>query len=190
MVEALPKALCLIGGLQPVVWTSLVGVDAPSNSVTKTASTGWGNAGAVSQQQLPSGDGYVEITASETNTHRMFGLSNGNTNASYQDIDFALYAQAGGNLQIYEGGALRVGSAGTYIPGDKLRVAVEGGIVKYRKNGALLYTSLVTPTYPLLVDTALYSQNATITSAVVDFGEEELTLPTFTAPTIQRVFGG
>ena len=75
----------------PVVWTSAVGVTVTGNSLTKTAATGWGNAGAVSTQQIASGDGYVEFTASETTTYRMLGLSNGNTNASYEDIDFALY---------------------------------------------------------------------------------------------------
>ena len=52
--------------------------------------TNWGNAGAVSEQQITAGDGYVEFTASETSTSRMLGLPNGNSNASYTDIDFAL----------------------------------------------------------------------------------------------------
>ena len=139
---------------------------ATGNSLTKTASTGWGNAGAISTQQLASGDGYVEITASETTTNRMFGLSNGNSNANYTDIDFGFNLRPGANLQVYERGILR-GTFGTYISGDKLRVAVEGGVVKYRRNGALLYTSLVAPTYPLLVDTALYNQGATLTEVVI-----------------------
>ena len=49
------------------------------------------------------------------------------------------------------------GLFGTYRAGDRFRVAVEGGIVRYRRNGVLFYTSAVTPAYPLLVDTALYS---------------------------------
>ena len=46
---------------------------------------------------------------------------------------------------------------GTYQAGDRFRVAVEGGVVKYRRNGVLFYTSAGAPAYPLLVDTALYS---------------------------------
>ena len=53
-------------GAVPVVWTSAVGVTVTGNSLTKTTATGWGNAGAVSTQQIASGDGYVEFTASET----------------------------------------------------------------------------------------------------------------------------
>ena len=51
-----------------------------------------------------------------------------------------------------------------------LRVAVEGGVVKYRKNGTLVYTSTVAPTYPLLVDTALYTSGATLTNVVLSSG--------------------
>ena len=154
--------------LPGVVWTSLVGVNAVGNSLTKTAGTAWGNAGAISAQQLASGDGYVEITASETNTTRFFGLSNGNPGTTYQEIKFALVLVNEGQLWIYESGTYR-GSFSTFVPGDKLRVGVEGGAVKYRKNGALLYTSVVAPTYPLLVDTALFHLSATITSAVLSW---------------------
>lgn len=164
VVPPLAKSEVQLAGPQPVMWTSLVGVSATDNSLTKTATTGWGNAGAVSTQQLLSSDGFVEITASETTTTRFFGLSNGNPGATYEEIDFAL-VQANGSLYIYQSGAY-VAGVGAYVPGDALRVGVEGGVVKYRKNGALLYTSLVAPTYPLLVDTSLYSQNATITAAV------------------------
>jgi chitinase len=51
-------------GGQPVIWTALVGVTANANSLTKTATTAWGNAGAISTQTIPSGNGYVEFTAS------------------------------------------------------------------------------------------------------------------------------
>ena len=47
------------------------------------------------------------------------------------------------------------------------RVAVEGGVVRYRRNGALLYTSAAAPSYPLLVDAALYTQGATLNNAVL-----------------------
>jgi hypothetical protein len=148
-----------------VVWTSAVGVTVSANSLTKTASTAWGNAGAVSTTQIASGDGFVELTASETTTYRMLGLSNGNTNASYEDIDFALY-QSLGQLKVYESGTLK-GSFGTYVAGNTLRVAVVGGVVKYSKNGVVFYTSTKTPTYPLLVDAALYTQGATLNNAVI-----------------------
>src|SRR5207302_858848 len=52
--------------------------------------------------------------------------------------------------------------------GDHLRVSVEGGVVKYKKNGVVFYTSAATPSYPLLVDTSLYSTGSTVTNAVIN----------------------
>jgi Calx-beta domain/Divergent InlB B-repeat domain len=149
---------------QPVVWTSLVGVSASGSSLIKTTATGV-DSGAISVQQIPSGDGYVEITASETNSYRMFGFSNGNTDASYADIDFGLDL-APGTLYVFEKGVNK-GSFGSYATGDLLRVAVVGGVVKYSRNGTVFYTSTQTPSYPLLVDTWLYYVGATLNNAVI-----------------------
>jgi arylsulfatase A-like enzyme len=149
----------------PVGWTSLVGVVDSANSLTKTATYGW-NAGAVSGTHLASGDGYVEFAASETTTSRMLGLSNGNTDTSWWDIDFAIYLRAGGELRVYEGGTY-VGTYGTYVTGDVLRIGVVGGLVQYYRNGTVFETSAQTPTYPLLVDTALYYTGATLSTVVV-----------------------
>jgi GH18 family chitinase len=148
-----------------VVWKSASGVSVSGSTLTKTTATNWGNAGAVSTQSLPSGNGCVEVTASETTTNRMFGLSTGNSNLSYTDIDFALYLAAG-VIKVYEGGTYR-GTFGGFVTGDKLQVCVESGLVKYKRNGNVFYASAVKPVFPLLVDTALYSKGATLTSAAV-----------------------
>ena len=112
------------------------------------------------------GEGHVEFTVSEVGTHRMLGLSNVDTNQNWNTIPFAIHLNADGRVQIYEMGALR-GTAGTHVTGDVLRVAVEGGRVRYRRNGTLLFTSPVIPTYPLFVDTALFTMGATLTDVVV-----------------------
>jgi len=46
-------------------------------------------------------------------------------------------------------------------------VAVEGGVVKYYRNGALLYTSTVPAMYPLQVDTSLNTVNAGVYNVVI-----------------------
>ena len=75
-------------------------------------------------------------------------------------------SKGNGTLAVYEKGALR-GTFGGYATGDKLQVAVENGVVTYRKNGAVFYVSRLAPTYPLLVDTALYTAGATLSQAMV-----------------------
>ncbi|HEY5884685.1 MAG TPA: RHS repeat-associated core domain-containing protein [Pyrinomonadaceae bacterium] len=152
-----------VAGQQNVSWTSSVGVSVSANNLTKTASNGWGNAGAASTQTIVSGDGYVEFSAGTTGDS-MIGLGNGDPDQNY-DIDFAVHVDSGA-ASIWESGVWKA-AAGTYVSGDVFRVAVEGGVVKYRKNGALLYTSAATPTYPLLVDSSLYTNGATLNAAIV-----------------------
>jgi hypothetical protein len=151
--------------IENVYWTNTVGVTVNANSLTKPSGTSW-NAGAVSLRTIASGDCYAEFTATETNTYRMFGLGNGDTNQSDSDIEFAFELTPAGNINVWEAGASR-GTKGSYSANDHLRVSVEGGTVKYSKNGTVIYTSGVAPSYPLLVDTSLYTANSTITNAVL-----------------------
>ncbi len=67
---------------------------------------------------------------------------------------------------MFENGASR-GVFGGYLSSDRFQVTVEGGVVKYLRNGAVFYTSLVAPAYPLLVDTALYTPGATLGDVVL-----------------------
>jgi hypothetical protein len=73
------------------------------------------------------------------------------------------------------------GSFGAYAVGDRLRVAVEGGVVKYSRNGSLLYTSSQAVQYPLLVDTALYNSGTALSDIAVagNFGPGPVAPPVF-----------
>ncbi|HEX8774170.1 MAG TPA: BACON domain-containing carbohydrate-binding protein [Pyrinomonadaceae bacterium] len=152
--------------VQNVAWANIVGATASGNTLTKTASSIWGNAGASSSQSLTSGDGFMEFTASSNTDARLAGLSKGDTDQNWQDVDFGIDPANNGQVYIYEAGVAR-GVFGTYASGDRFRVAVEGGVVKYYKNGGLLYTSTVAPTYPLLVDSAIYSTGASVANTVI-----------------------
>jgi hypothetical protein len=135
------------------------------NSLSKFQSNGnWD--GAAAGWNTVSNNGYFVFTASETTTSRMVGLSASYSSASYTTIQYAFYLQSGGTLQIYESGSNR-GAFGTYATGDSLKIAVENSVVKYYKNGTLLYISGVAPTLPLLVDAAIRDVGGTITGAAV-----------------------
>ncbi|HEX8684836.1 MAG TPA: PA14 domain-containing protein, partial [Pyrinomonadaceae bacterium] len=151
--------------VENVVWANAAGVTPWANNLTKDGSVGW-NGGASSTRVIAGGDGYAEFTVLETNTPRMFGLSRGDSNQIYTDIDYAIYPYSDGTLHVYEAGEYKA-YLGGYAAGDRLRVSVEGGQVRYRRNGALLYTSGTPPQYPLLVDTSLHDPGATIHNAVI-----------------------
>jgi len=154
--------------VENVGWTNAVGVTATGNNLSKAGADAW-TSGAASQASIAAGDGYVEYTATETNKSRMLGLSNGDSGQSYTDIDFALYTYSDSTLHAYEAGAY-IGYLGTYAAGDRLRVAVEGGQVKYLRNGVVVGVSSRAVTYPLVADTALYNTGASLTNVVMSSG--------------------
>ena len=161
---------------EPVAWTAGVNVSTAGGDVWKTAGSdsSW-DAGAVSTRALVSMDGYVEFVAEVATGNRMLGLSNGDTDQGYPDIDFAVYL-SGNSVSVYESGISR-GAFGTYAVGDRFRVALEGGVVKYRRNGELLYTSTVPPRLPLLVDTSLHRLNSAFRGVVISGKLDETILP-------------
>jgi hypothetical protein len=159
-------AAAVYGGTPPpenVVWTAVTPtLRVTGNTVQKiSGAASWHDAGAVSTRSITSGDGYVEFTPGHTGTWRMCGLGRGNSSAYFGDIEYALFLDGGGAVHVYEAGAYR-GQFGPYAANDRLKVAVEGGQVRYYRNGSLLYTSGVTPVYPLLVDTSLNTVNAAV----------------------------
>jgi hypothetical protein len=154
-------------GPQDVVWTSAVKVAVTGNTITKNAGCdGCWDAGAISQQTIASGDGFVQFTVS-AGTSATVGLSTGNTGTSGNEIKFGLRFHPGSP------GIVEVRQSGAYtwdffhVAGAVYKVAVEGGVVKYFQNGALKYTSAVAPTYPLLVDATLDLVGNAVQNAVI-----------------------
>ena len=153
---------------QDVVWTNAVGVSVSGNSLTKTASSSWGNSGAVSTVQLDWGPAYVEFTAGATTGSAVCGLSYGDGGQNWSDIDFGVYLRSDAQVEIRQsGGGGSGGAIGSYVMGDRFRVEAEPGVVRYRQNGVVIYTSTTSPKFPLLVDTALGNTGSTINDVVV-----------------------
>jgi hypothetical protein len=150
-----------------VVWTDVAGALASGNNLTKNVADGWGNSGAVSTRFLANGDGYFEFTANPNTGYWMCGLTAHHANHNYPDIDFGFYIPGGEAIRVYEAGLQKYVSTVPVATNDRLRVAIEGGVVKYYRNGGLFYTSTVAPSYPLQADATLWSNGSTVTNAVI-----------------------
>jgi hypothetical protein len=144
-----------------VVWANLVNATVTGAVLQKTG--GWDgvdDAGAASQQELTAGDGYVEFTVGEANTFWLGGLSHGDDDTGYADIDFAFRFNGAGSADVLENGVYQAGGDTPYAAGDVFRVAIVGGRVRYSRNGRLLRESALVPQYPLLLDVSLGSLGA------------------------------
>ena len=165
-VAEMPLSGSQSSSTQNVVWTNLTNVTANGNSVTKTSGgDGWSDAGPISSQTITSGDGYVEFQLSANVLYAAAGLSKGNTDNTRDDIDFALARAGGAELEVRENGVYKGGTP--FDAAAIFRVEVLNGVVQYKKNGSVFYTSTVAPTYPLLLDSWIGTLNASITSAVI-----------------------
>jgi hypothetical protein len=126
----------------PVVWRDRIGTAAFGSDLTQTSPSTMGNvfgAGAVSEQWIDHGDGYVEFHASETNLSHVIGFAEvpaacafpcEDSDPGFEDIAFALSLNLDGRVYLLERGLLVMGpdlngSFGTYFAGERFRVRVK-----------------------------------------------------------------
>ena len=151
---------------QNVNWVSIVNCATTSAALQKTSGRDDSpDAGAISQQRLTSGDGYLEFTAVETNKMRFCGLTRNASGTDYAAIDFAIKLAGNGVADVRENNAYKAET--TYRSGDVFRISVESGVVKYYKNGSIFYTSAKPPSYPLVADASFINVNATVSNAAI-----------------------
>jgi hypothetical protein len=139
VVTVLPAA-----ATSKVVWTSLTGAAATGNTLTKTATTTAWDAGGVSRQRILAGDSYVEFTAQETDRDRMAGLghaSSARATEANRDVDFGIHLRDDASAEVSDSGTAQ-GAPRPYASGDRFRVSVEAGLVRYIQNGRVLHTTI------------------------------------------------
>jgi len=151
---------------QDVTWINVVNAVATGSSIKKTAGcNGCADAGAASQQTIQ-GTGSLEFTASETTTQRYVGFGTGTVGQRSNDIRFSFNLRPGGVADIREHATYRATTR--FVAGDVLRISVENGVVTYRKNGAVVYTSrLSVPTQPMRILASLYTKPCTVTQVTI-----------------------
>ncbi len=152
-----------------VEWTNLVKAAATAGSVKKSSGcNGCTDAGATSAQTITTTDGYAEFTA--VAGRRVYAGLGTNATSSTDPalINYAFSLWEDGGWDVRERNVYK--TDGRFVTGDRFRIAVTVGVVKYYKNGTLVYTSATRATASLLFDTTLVGtgaevRNATITAA-------------------------
>ncbi|HEY0962801.1 MAG TPA: hypothetical protein VGE69_10655 [Pseudomonadales bacterium] len=164
-------------GATPIVWVNGTNVTITGNTVDE-ACNGCSNAAAESQQTLASGDGYVEFIAGQG----VFavGIGSGPLSTSLDGIEYGLYFNGAGSVEVRENGGVYVIDAG-YQPGDRFRIALQGGVITYHKyegsNLAVNYSSRspAAVQYPAKVEAVLLGAGSSVRDAVVRAGANALT---------------
>ncbi|MFZ6014323.1 MAG: DUF6443 domain-containing protein, partial [Bacteroidota bacterium] len=160
---------------QDITWKNVVNVSVVGSKLTNIAGSGWGNAGAASQQVLNANtDGWIETTVPEITTARMFGLTTNDAGQGYANINYGFLIA--NPLQVYELGSPKYTDPVAPKPGDKLRIARVGTQVKYYKNDQLLYTSATSSSSSLTADLSFNNGGATFISGISSFSAKENTV--------------
>ena len=183
---------------EPVVWRDKIGTAAVGSNLTQTSPSTMGDvfaAGAVSEQWIQFGDGYVEFEASENDLSHVIGFAEvpaacafpcTDSDPGYADVDFALSLNADGRVYIIESGSLLMGpdlngSFGTYAAGERFRVRVVDSL---DGTATVRYTRIVGACVPgELCNESLVFQHVTPTAAypvrvAAAFREQNATLAT------------
>lgn len=121
--------------------------------------TGW-NTGCASDQQINSGEGWIEFTlrmVDKANTQTLYGMSHTNPDEGVSTVEFSLFF-ANSVMYSRESGSNNVISE-PFVDGDKFRIRHNSAVITYEKwNGSswdIIRTSGVTPTLPLMFDCSM-----------------------------------
>jgi hypothetical protein len=144
-------------------WGVTLNSTASAGGLMKTSGCSGCAAGGSSVETIGAA-GAVEFTPSFG--HRLYaGLGRPDAPPGTLDINYSFSFWPDGGWDIRERNGYR--AEGRFVAGDRFRIAVENGAVKYFKNGTLVYVSAVAPTSPLALNVALLTLNAAVESAIV-----------------------
>jgi hypothetical protein len=149
-----------------LAWANTAGAsfNAANSTLAKTAVTGWGNAGAVSQNSLPAntdgGISWAIPTGPLDATFYMLGLSATSPDNSWASIQYGLYYVAG-QVYVYLSGQGQ-GFYGTVQPGDRLSILRTGGAVNFYRNNKSFFGTAAPANVALTADLAMFSSGARV----------------------------
>lgn len=155
-----------------VIWQNPVGLSVTSTTLTKTASTQWGNAGVNSMNRLKAGeDGILEYVLANTTTSFAFGFGMADTSVTnhYVDIEYG-FLKNGSSLYIVASG-ITVATVTRFHPGDHLTIIKESGSCSFYKNDALLFgieDDLIL-TSDMRLEVAMYNMNTELSDFQISF---------------------
>jgi hypothetical protein len=152
-------------GAEAVVWTDLANATTGANgAITKTPNgSDWPPATANSTQAI-TGDGYFECYLNHNGAPNLYPMNVGLNSGDTTTFEY-YWGISSGYAQPYVNNTYKASTPVT--TSDKLKIAVESGVVKFYKNAELIYTSDVAPAFPLKARFGAGLDNAGLTAASI-----------------------
>ncbi|MFI5219198.1 MAG: hypothetical protein ACHQNT_06885, partial [Bacteroidia bacterium] len=154
---------------------SLNGVTLSGNTLTKTTDTGWGKAGASTENFLPANEnGYMQFKITSLSNQNAYGLSDINTNDDYTSIDFVILIKYD-LVYVYLNGELK-GEFGIAHLNDIFKIERNDTIMRFKKNGIIFYSTITKPDRSLLVDVSLHDQYTSLNEVKCNFSGKDFNI--------------
>jgi uncharacterized delta-60 repeat protein len=160
------SSLCLPAPPPPcnLAWANIAGATFSGNTLTKTASPGWGNAGATSATVLPAGvDGGLSWTIPTgplDQTFYVLGLSATSPDNSWASVQYGIFYAAGQVYVVLDG--QNQGYFGNVQPGDRLAIRRTGSTVSFQRNNKSFFGAAAPAGTVLRADLAMFSSGARV----------------------------
>ena len=149
-------------------WSVLFDATVDANGIYRAGGCDGCNAGGISSQQISAASGgSFQFTVSHGPT-RYAGLTAGDS-LGFSQLSYAIGVGTINTVEIYESGIYRADIP--FLDGDLFKISIESGLVKYYRNGSVVFTSPVAPTVPLSAEALLLSLSSQLNNTV-------LTVPT------------
>lgn len=153
----------LFSNATPVTWTARVNttVQGVNGGLRKTAGSGSAYDGdAISNTAMPK-DGSLTVKAA-AGSRLLVGFNQSNTSRSYEELDYCVFFNSTGAAEVYESGVMRA-ALGSWNASTVLSIERIGNLVRYRKDGVVMYDSVTKSGGTLFVDTSFFNLNAELT---------------------------
>ena len=137
---------------QAVEWQDVKNATVSENgSVTSTSDNSYASSAYSSKAVKSGSNGYFEFT--QRNMYGLIGLSTSPVGIGYEMIDYAIQLWGSNEVHVVESNVQR-GTKTSWATGDVFRIAKEGSVITYLKNGVVFYTSTVAVSADLYADFA------------------------------------
>ena len=148
----------------PYSWLNQVGYGG-SSRVVWSGGAGWDD-GCYSEESA-AGDFVVRMPITEAAVNQFLGVnSDPTTTGGFTTLDNALLMTSSFTLAAYESGVSKTST--TFIIGDVVEIVRVGTTITYLKNSVVFYTSLVSSTANLYVDTAFNGNGSNVSNVTLD----------------------
>ena len=151
----------LIPGDGTTNWERLTGATGGLGTLTSTSATAWAVGGS-----FLIGTGDFELEYRRPLLGVMIGVDSSDPDRNYTTMDYGIYAPSTGTIYVYENGVNKY-SSGSAGSNPLFKITKTGTTIKYYKDGALFYTSLIAASASMVFDSSFAGSGLSVTDISV-----------------------